>query len=379
MISPFTIHIPEQRLEAIRDRIAAYDWSQLPDAGGWSAGVGLRDLRRLVGHWRDRYDWRAAERRLNAQPHFVTGIEGERIHFLHLKGDGSRPPLLLLHGWPGSFLEFAQIMGPLAADGHDVVIPSLPGFAFSNPITGVIGPRRAGAILHALMARLFGARRYIVQGGDWGAHIASWMGHDRPEAMLGFHINMVSILAEGTAPTNAAEQALLARRDSILSWETGYNLEQETRPQTLGVALADSPVGVAGWILEKFGKWADLPTRPDGSPDLWSRFSEDEMLDHIMLYVGPAATVTASWIYLGKRLEGTSGFPAGTRVRAPMGAAAFPDPVFLPTPRAMAEQTYNVVHWTDMPRGGHFPAWEEPELMLADLRAFIATVAGGRG
>lgn len=374
MISPYRINIPDERLADIRTRVAAFDWSHLPDAGGWKAGVGIGDLRRLVDYWRDRYDWRVVEKRLNALPHFLTDIDGERLHFVHLKGDRTKPPLLLLHGWPGSFLEFSEIMEPLAADGHDVVIPSLPGFAFSNPISGVIGPRRAGEIMHRLMERLFGDTRYIVQGGDWGAHIASWMGHDRPAAMLGFHINMVSIFAEDAAPTTPAEKDLFARRDEILSWETGYNLQQETRPQTLGVALADSPVGVAGWILEKFGKWADLRVLPGGSPDIWSKFSEEEMLNHIMLYVGPSATVTATWIYHGKRLEGSSSFPAGARVRAPMGVAAFPDPVFLPTPRSFAEKTYNVVHWTNMPRGGHFAAWEESQLMLADLRAFIATV-----
>ena len=264
MVAPFTIDIPAERLAAIMAKVEAYDWHELPDAGGWSAGVGRDDLKRLVSYWRDSYDWRAAEQRLNRLPQFTTDVEGERIHFVRVRGDGSRPPLLLLHGWPGSFLEFERLIGPLAADGHDVVVPSLPGFAFSRPITGVIGPRRAASLMHGLMAQLFGAARFIVQGGDWGAHIASWMAHDRPEALLGFHINMVSILAKDAGPTTPAEKELLDRRAAILSWETGYNLEQETRPQTLGVALADSPVGTAAWILEKFGAWADLPKRLDG-------------------------------------------------------------------------------------------------------------------
>ncbi|WP_191059457.1 epoxide hydrolase family protein [Geminicoccus harenae] len=378
MISPYRIDVPEERLAAIMAKVDAYDWSQLPDIGGWTAGVGIADLKRLVAWWRDSYDWRAVEGRLNLLPQFVTDIEGERLHFLHVRGDGSKPPVLLLHGWPGSFLEFERIWAPLAQDGHDVVVPSLPGFAFSRPITGVIGPRRAGALMHGLMTRLFGERRYLVQGGDWGAHIASWMAHDRPEALLGFHINMVSILGEDVRPATPAEQELIAGRQAILEWETGYNLEQETRPQTLGVALADSPVGAAGWILEKFGQWADLPKRADGSPDLWSRFSEEELLTNIMLYLAPSAMVTASWIYHGKRLEGSSRFPAGTRVRAPMGVAAFPDPVFLPTPRSLVEQTYDVVHWSEPGAGGHFAALEQPELMLADLRAFIGKLADGR-
>lgn len=374
MVSPFTIDIPTERLASIMAKVNAYDWSQLPDAGGWTAGVGITDLKRLVAFWRDRFDWRAVERRLNRLPQFTTDIEGNRIHFIHARGDGSKPPVLLLHGWPGSFVEFEKLIGPLAADGHDVVVPSLPGFAFSQPITGVLGPRRIAGLMHGLMAQLFGERRFMVQGGDWGAHIASWMAYDRPAALHGFHINMVSVLAEDAGPTTPEEQDFMSHRAAIRDRETGYSHQQATRPQTLGVALADSPVGVAGWILEKFGVWADLRKREDGSPDLWSRFSEEDLLTDIMLYVAPSSVVTATWIYHGRRLEGSDRFPAGTRVPVPLGVAAFPDPVFQPTLRSLVEKTYDVVHWSDMPRGGHFAAMEEPELMLADLRAFIATV-----
>jgi pimeloyl-ACP methyl ester carboxylesterase len=374
MIKPYTIDIPEDRLAAIRDRVVSYDWSLLPDAGGWRAGVGVADLQRLVRYWQDTYDWRKVERRLNRLTHFTAAVEGEQIHFIHKRGDGSKPPLLLVHGWPGSFLEFERLLDPLVADGHDVVVSSLPGFAFSRPITGVIGPRRAGELLHGLMVQLFGSARYIVQGGDWGAHIASWMAYQQPDALLGFHINMVMIFAKDALPTTPEERELFSTRAAIRDLETGYSHQQETRPQTLGVAMADSPVGAAAWILEKFGKWADLPELADGSPDLWSKFSEEDLLTNIMLYVAPSSVVTATWIYHGRRLEGSGKFPAGTRVRVPMGVAAFPDPVFLPTPRSFVEKTYDVVHWSDMPRGGHFAALEEPDLMLADLRAFVATV-----
>lgn len=378
MVTPYTIEIADKRLASIRAKVQAYDWSQLPDAGGWSAGVGIDDLKRLVAYWLDDYQWRVVERRLNQLPNFTTEIEGERIHFVHAKGDGSRPPLLLLHGWPGSYLEFERLVAPLAADGHDVVVPSLPGFAFSNPITGAIGPRRAAALMHGLMVRLFGPSRYIVQGGDWGHGIAGWAAHDRPDALLGIHINMVNLNAEDVAPATPQEKDFVTKRDALADWESGYNHQQETRPQTLGVALADSPVGAAAWILEKFGKWADLPKTADGSPDLWSKFSEEELLTHIMLYVAPSSVVTSTWIYHGKRLEGSSKFPAGAYIGVPTGVAAFPDPVFVPPPRSFAEKTYNVVHWTEMPRGGHFAAMEEPELLLADLRAFVATVSGER-
>ena len=374
MISPYTIDIPDDRLASIRAKVAGYDWSQLPDAGGWSAGVGVKDLKRLIAYWRDAYDWRQVERRLNQLPNFATDVEGERIHFVHVRGDGSKPPLLLLHGWPGSYLEFERLLDPLAADGHDIVVPSLPGFAFSRPISGIIGPRRAAELMHGLMVQLFGQARYIVQGGDWGSSIASWMAYQQPGALIGFHINMVNILAADTVPATPEEKDWFSKRAVVLDWETGYNHEQETRPQTLGVAMADSPVGVAGWILEKFGKWADLPRTADGSPDIWSKFSEEQLLTNIMLYVAPSSAVTATWIYHGKRLEGSQKFPSGTRIRVPAGVAAFPDPVFLPPPRSFAEETYNIVHWSEMSSGGHFAAFEQPALMLADLREFVSTV-----
>jgi pimeloyl-ACP methyl ester carboxylesterase len=297
-----------------------------------------------------------------------------RIHFLHVRGDGSKPPLLLLHGWPGSYLEFQRLTGPLAADGHDVIVPSLPGFAFSKPITGIIGPKRAADLMHGLMAQLFGESRYIVQGGDWGHGIAGWMAFSYPEALLGIHINMVNLVAEDAAPTTGEEKDLMSRRAAILDQESGYSHEQETRPQTLGFAMADSPVGAAAWILEKFGKWADLPMTSDGSPDVWSKFSEEQLLTNIMLYVATSSVVTATWIYHGKRLEKSQTFPAGTHIRVPTGIAAFPDPVFLPPPRPLAEKTYNIVHWSEMSAGGHFAAMEQPDLLLADLRAFMTKV-----
>lgn len=374
MATPFTVHVPDMRLAEIRRKVEAYDWDQLPDAGGWRSGVGKADLHRLVTYWLDRFDWREVERRLNRLPHFTTEIDGQPLHFIHARGDGSKPPLLLLHGWPGSFVEFERLIEPLVADGHDVIVPSLPGFAFSNPIAGILGPIRIAALMNGLMAELFGQARYIVQGGDWGAAIASRMAYSRPETLLGIHINMVNVTAADARPTTPAEEAWHARFAAILDRETGYSHIHETRPQTLGVAMADSPVGAAGWILEKFGVWADLAKREDGSPDLWARFSEEELLTNLMLYLAPPALVTATWIYQGKREESADKLPAGTRVEVPTGVAAFPDPVFVPPPRSYAEKTYNVVHWSDMPKGGHFAALEEPELMLADLRAFVGTI-----
>ena len=378
MVLPYTIDISNERLTAIKARVEAYDWSQLPDTGGWRVRVGIDDLKRLVAYWRDIYDWRKVERHLNQRPHFTADIEGERIHFVHVKGDGSKPPLLLLHGWPGSFLEFERLLDPLGGRWSRCHRALTARLCFLQADHRRHRPRRAAALMHSLMVRLFGPTRYVVQGGDWGAASQAGWRTMQPDALLGIHINMVNLLAEDIAPTTAEEKDFVAKRDAIFDWETGYNHEQETRPQTLGVAMADSPVGAAAWILEKFGKWADLPKTADGSPDVWGKFSEEELLTNIMLYVATSSFVTATWMYHGKRLEGSQAFPAGTHIPVPTGIAAFPDPVFVPPPRSFAEKTYNVVHWSDMPRGGHFAALEQPELMLADLRAFIATVSVAR-
>ncbi len=194
---------------------------------------------------------------------------------MHYRSTGSKPAISLLHGWPGSFLESGNIPQHLVSDGHDVIVPSLPGFAFSKPISGVIGPRRAAELFAKLMRLLFKDEDYIVQGGDWGAHIASWMAYHQPIGLMGIHINMAAIYPSDIQANLLEEKEVFFRREEILDWETGYNHEQETRPQTLGVAMADSPVGLAGWILEKFGKWTDLLKKNDGSPDIWENFRKN--------------------------------------------------------------------------------------------------------
>ena len=374
MADSFTIAVSNERLAAIRARVEAYDWGAIPDAGGWRSGVGLDDLRRLVDHWLTRYDWRAEKRRLNLLPHFMAEVFGQRLHFVHARGNGSRPPVLLLHGWPGSFIEFEALIAPLVADGHDVVVPSLPGYAFSGRPTAPIGPRQTAELMHGLMVELFGVNRYLVQGGDWGAAIGAWIAHGYPDAVSALHLNMVLIHAEDAAPTQPDELAWAARRAEQRKEEAGYAQEQGTRPQTLGIAMSDSPVGVAAWILEKFGASADVPRDYEGRPDLWKAFDEDLLLTNIMLYLVEASFVTSTWMYRGRVLEGSASFPAGARISVPTGVAAFPDPVFSPPPRSHAQKTYNIVHWTQMPTGGHFAALEQPDLLLADMRRFFTEV-----
>ncbi len=379
MAKPFTIAVPDARLAAINAKVASFDWNTLPDAGGWQSGVGIADLKRLVDYWRTRFDWRAQERRLNALPQFMTEVLGQKLHFLHARGDGSRRPLLLLHGWPGSFIEFEALIAPLVADGHDVVVPSLPGYAFSGRPAAPIGPRRTGELMHGLMTELFDDARYLVQGGDWGAAIGSWMAHDHPEAVAALHLNMVLIQAADAIPKTPHELAWATRRARLAKEETGYSQEQGTRPQTLGVAMADSPVGVAAWILEKFGAWSDVPRDEQGRPDLWQVFDEDLLLTNIMLYLVEHSFITSTWMYRGRVLEGSGEFPAGTRIKVPTGVAAFPDPIFPPPPRSQVQKTYRIAHWTEMNAGGHFPALEQPQLLLADMRRLFADQAPTRG
>lgn len=371
MITPFSIAVPQARVDQIRERVEQYNWDDLADAGGWKSGVGLDDLRRLTAYWLDHYDWRAAEARLNIQSHFITTVDGQDIHFIHAKGDGSRAPVILLHGWPGSFLEFRDIIEPLVADGHDVVVPSLPGYAFSGRPSSPIGSRRTAKLCNELMNRLFGAKRYLVQGGDWGSAVAAWIAQDFPERCLGLHLNMVMVQARDATPSTQDELAWAEARQRTTADEMGYANEQGTRPQTLSVALADSPVGVAGWILEKFAAWSDVPRDAEGRPDLWSAFDEDFLLTNLMLYLATNAIVTSTWFYRGNILEDSRRFDPGDRVTVPTAVAAFRDPVFLMLPRSLVEKSYHVVQWSDMPAGGHFAALEQPALLLADLRRFF--------
>lgn len=372
---PFTVDIPQARLDAIRERVAAFRWDAFPDAGSWSAGAGVKDVRRLCDHWLDGYDWRAAEARINRLPQFTATADGQCLHFVHVRDDGSRLPILLLHGWPGSFLEFEAAIAPLVADGHEVIVPSLPGYAFSGRPERPIGPRRTGAILHALMAETLGHPRYLVQGGDWGSAIGAWMAYDRPEAVAGLHVNMVLIQAKDAAPSSKEELAWAAGRAELAQEEAGYSHLQGTRPQSLAYAMMDSPVGVLAWIAEKFGAWSDLPRTNLGTPDLFAGWSEDWLLTNAMLYLVTDAFPTSTWLYKGRIAEGSGTFPAGARVTVPTGVAAFPDPVFPPPPRSQAEKTYDVVRWTDMTDGGHFAAAERPDVWLADVRAFVAGLA----
>lgn len=376
-IEPFRIAISDEALADLRERLARTRFPDEIPGTGWEYGTDLAYLRELVAYWRERYDWRAAEARLNALPQFRAEVDGLGIHFIHVRGRGPRPlPLVITHGWPGSVVEFERIIGPLSdpaahggdpADAFDVVCPSMPGYGFSDhPRVPGTDPERIAALWAELMAGL-GYARFGAQGGDWGSMVSTYLGARHAERVLGVHLNFV--VAFPPDPQNPAdgltqdELVALMEAQRFLQEETGYQRIQGTKPQTLAYGLTDSPAGLAAWIVEKFRTWSDC------AGDVERRFSKDELLTNIMLYWLPAAAGSSCKLYCETMRAGKFP-PSGFRVEVPTACALFPREIIRP-PRAWVEKLYNVRRWTVMPAGGHFAAMEEPGLLVEDVRAFF--------
>jgi len=376
-IEPFRIEVPDAVLDDLRARLAR---TRLPDqieGAGWDYGTERGYLQELIAHWRSAYDWRIHEARLNAFPQFRTEIDGQRVHFLHVRSPHEDAfPLIVTHGWPGSIWEFHKVLGPLtdptahggeARDAFHVVCPSIPGYGFSDPPrTRGWDARRMAEVNAALMARL-GYDRYGAQGGDWGSIISTYNAVADPEHCAGIHLNMVVALppADGDPTAGLSDEEKLAVADLLRfqKEETGYQQIQGTRPQTLGYALNDSPAGLAAWIVEKFRAWSDC------GGDVESRFTKDELLTNITLYWVTGSITSSIRLYCETMRSGlwSAGPP---RVAVPTGCAIFPKELYR-APRAWAERIYDVKQWTKMPRGGHFAALEEPELLVEDVRRFF--------
>ncbi len=374
-IKSFRIDVPEQTLAHIRDRVAAYPWHEMPDDGGWAYGTNLDYMKELCAYWVNEFDWRKQEAMINRFSHFIAPVDGIDIHYIHEKGSGPNPmPLIISHGWPGSIVEFMNVIEPLAHperfggdinDAFDVVAPSLPGFGFSGRPPRPYGPRKMAGVFNTLMTDVLGYDSYLAQGGDWGGAISSWLGFDHAPACKAIHINILTMRTPGE-PQTPEEVAWAAKFDRDQVMEDGYRTQQATRPQTLSYGMMDSPVGVAAWIIEKFHSWSDIV-----GDDIESAHTKDELLTNIMVYIVTETFNTASWIYYGRREEGGRVLsPEGKRVEVPTGCALFPAEMLAWPPRSYVERLYNVQHWTEMPRGGHFGAMEEPELMIEDVRAF---------
>ena len=377
---PFTIHVEDDVLVDLRARLARVRWPDEIPGEPWKYGTDLATMRSLVGHWRDRYDWRAREAGLNRFRQFTVDLGGIAVHFVHEPGVGPSPtPLLLSHGWPGSIVEFQRIIPMLTdparfggdpADAFTVVAPSLPGYAFSfRPHQRRFGVPEIADLFAALMTDVLGYRRFAAQGGDWGAFITSYLGAAHADRLLGVHVNLLAVPRDATAPASPTpeERAYLEELDRWSREESGYQWIQGTKPQTLAYGLTDSPVGLAAWILEKFRAWSDC----DG--DVERRFGWDVILDNVMLYWVTGAINSSFWPYYARR---HAPWPITARrpVTAPSAYASFPREILHP-PRAWVQRVYtDLRRWTEMKQGGHFAALEEPQALAEDVRAFFRSL-----
>ena len=383
-IRPYRIAIPEADLDDLRDRLDRTRWPDELRGIGWAYGVPREYLQELARYWRHEYDWRAAEARLNEWPQFTTTIDGANIHFAHLRSpEPDATPLIITHGWPGSIVEFERIAGPLTdprahgadpADAFHLVLPSIPGFGFSGP-TPEPGweYRRVAAAFAELMKRL-GYQRFGTQGGDWGSAISREIGRIHPDRTIGVHLNLIPGAAAAAEPTAAElaeldpgeQERTLASWDRTRAWNRdmqGYADIQATRPQTLAYALTDSPVGQLAWIAEKFKEWTDSRDRPEDAVD------RDHLLTNVMLYWLTGTAGSSARIYYERAHAPYWGNPPEPSP-TPTALASFPRENFIVL-RHIAERSNNIVRWTEFDRGGHFAAMEEPDLLIADIRAFF--------
>lgn len=382
-VEPFKIAVDDAVLGDLKDRLGRTRWPDQIDGTGWEYGVPVATMRDLVEHWRTRYDWRAHEKQLNQFPQFVTRIDGLDIHFLHVRSkEKNALPLVIVHGWPGSFVEFAKIIGPLtdpvahggkAEDAFHVVCPSLPGFGFSSkPTERGWNSQRMAEVMAKLMARL-GYERYGAQGGDWGAGVTRWLAANDGGHCIGGHSNFPPGNRPADEPLRGVSEKELARfeqRVKELNDHRAYGAIQGTRPLTLAYALNDSPAGLAAWIVDKFWAWSDHGGKLDNS------FTRDELITNVMIYWVTQTMPSATRIYYESahnlpRPKSMTPFES-TGPAAPMGFALFPKEINLP-PRAWVERSVGgkLMHWTEMPRGGHFAALEQPQLLADDVRAFF--------
>jgi len=374
-IEPFTIAVADEVLDDLRSRLRNTRWPEGEPVDDWTQGTPLAYLQELCSYWADEYDWRTREAALNRFDHFRTEIDGLGIHFIHQRSPHAEArPLLLSHGWPGSIVEFHKVIEPLtdpvahggdAADAFHVVAPSLPGFGFSDkPTETGWSIERMGEAFSALMARL-GYDRYLAQGGDWGSGISAAIGAQDPDHCQGIHINLVSARPDPATMDDLTEfeQKAIAKLSYYMEWDSGYSKQQGTRPQTVGYGLVDSPAAQAGWVIEKFWAWTDNNGHPEDA------LTRDELLDNLMLYWVPGTGASSARIYWESFGKGVN-----APVEIPMGASIFPEEIMMTSRRWAEQRFHNIVHWNELDRGGHFAAFEVPDLYVDEVRTWARAV-----
>ncbi len=374
---PFRLHVNDDVLADLKSRLARVRWpDEVPD-NKWKYGTDLPYLKSLVEYWRDGYDWRKQEAGFNRFNQFTVRLAGIDLHYIREEGKGPKPmPLLISHGWPGSVHEFHKLIPMLtdparfggdAADAFTVVAPSLPGYTFSfAPNQQRFSIEQIAEVFAELMTAVLGFKRFAAQGGDWGAFVTSRLGYAYPDRLAGIHINLLSLRRDTAMPEKPTEEEkrYCEQRAHWMKEEVGYTWIQGTKPQTLAYGLTDSPVGLAAWIVEKFHTWSDH------GGDLDAYIGRDAMLTNIMLYWVTGAIGSSFWPYYA-RMHGPWPIPDGASIKVPMGYAEFPKEILRP-PRSLAEKMYaDIRRWSKMPKGGHFAALEQPELLAQEIREFF--------
>jgi len=375
-LKPFKVDVSQETINRILDRVKK---SRLPDrldSPDWRYGANWAYMKSLVEYWSNQFDWKRAQANLNRYPQFLARVADSDIHFYYVKGEGPRPfPLILTHGWPGSVFEFLEAIGPLSTpskyggspeDAFDVIVPSIPGFGFSSKPKAPIGPPTTARLWHSLMTNVLGYRRFGAQGGDWGNAITVALAREFPQSVAGIHLNATG----GAAPaTNATEEerAWQQAATAYRTQEIDYFNEQQHKPGTVAFALYDNPVGAAAWIVEKFKVWSD------SGNDIESAFTKDQLLTNVMIYLVTDTVATAVWFYRGSADD--RGVPAQGKLEVPTGFASFPgEMTLLNPPRSVLERGFNLVHYSKMPKGGHFACLEQPKLFVDDVRSFFRKV-----
>jgi pimeloyl-ACP methyl ester carboxylesterase len=371
---PFHVEIPQATIDRTLSRVREAHWPDRLDANDWRYGANWDYMKALAQYWTKQFDWRKAEKNLNRYPQFLARIDEYDIHFYHVKGRGPKPvPLILTHGWPGSVLEFLEAIGPLTDparfggspdDAFDVVVPSLPGFGFSSKPKGKpIGLSITATLWNRLMTEVLGYAKYGSQGGDVGSGVTNQLAHQYPDSLLGVHFNGVGLPPPPEAEQTQQERDWVRTVNAFVAVERDYYNEQQHKPQTVAFALTDNPLGTAAWIAEKLKGWSD------SSDALEPVFTKDQVLTNVMIYVVTETIATSVWFYRG-RVDEISNL-AG-KVTVPTGFASFPHELpTLDAPQSVLARNFNLMQYTKMPHGGHFACWEQPELMVGDLRRFF--------